>query len=232
MHRKVTYRPIEAAIRWSGLEKFERQILEKVGATHVPRIEDFPRWPTLILNAERIVDAMDNDELRFINVGAGGQTSDVASADVRVRHVDLRAWIQKFYPDQRPAFLFGKLERALAPGVTTEALHALVAEREALRMALSHAHTQIEHHRKMSKRSLPETPLTRRSEQTYTHIVGSLLTLLLGQSPGGIPYSSFKTMEAIISALIAHHGHLQGITERTLWAKLGAAKREVAKEPK
>ena len=231
MRRKVTYRPIEeAAIRWSGLEKFERPILEKVGSSHVPKHEDFPRWPTLILNAERIVDAMDNGELRFTAIGADREVACPCSADVRIRHVDVRAWMQKFYPDQRPAFLFGKLERAIAPGVSAAAFHTVVAEREALRTALGQAHAEIERQRKLTKRGLSETPLTRRSEQTYTNIVGGLLTLLLGQSPGGTPYSSFKTMEAIVSALIAHHGDLQGISERTLWAKLGPARREIAKE--
>ncbi len=229
MYRKVSYRPIEAAIRWSGLEKFERRILEKAGANHVPKHEDFPRWPVLILNAERIVDAMENGELRFNGIGVDHEANCPCPADVRIRHVDLRAWMQKFYPDQRPAFLYGKLERSIAPGVSAAAFHSVVVEREALRTALNLAHAEIEHHRKIGKRSLPETPLTRRSEQTYTHIVGGLLTLLLGQSPAGTPYSSFKTMEAIISALIAHHGNLQGISERTLWTKLGAAKREVAK---
>ena len=230
MLRKVSYRPIEAAIRWSGLEKFERRILEKVGSSHVPMHEDFPRWPTLILNAERIVDAMDNGELRFTAIGADREASSPCSADVRIRHVDLRAWLQKFYPDQRPAFLFGKLERTIAPGVSAAAFHTVVTEREALRTALNQAHAEIERHRKIGKRNLPETPLTRRSEQTYTHIVGGLLTLLLGQSPGGTPYSSFRTMDAVISALIAHHGDLQGMSERTLWAKLGSARREIDKQ--
>lgn len=230
MRTKVSYRPIEAAIRWSGLEKFERQILEKVGPSHVPKHEDFPRWPTLILNYERIVDAMENGELRFCEPAS--EPDCASSNSVRLRHVDLRAWIQKFYPGERPAFLFGKLERSIAPGVSAAALHSLVAERDALRTALTKANSEIERHKKASKRSLPETPLTRRSEQTYTHIVGGLLGLLLGESPGGTPYSSFKTMESVISALIAHHGDLPGITERTLWAKLGAAKREVTKEGK
>jgi hypothetical protein len=230
MRRKVSYRPIEAAIRWSGLEKFERRILEKVGSSHVPKHEDFPRWPTLVLNAERVIDAMENGELRFNAIIADHDANCACATDVHIRHVDLRAWMQKFYPDQRPAFLFGKLERAIAPGVSAAAFHTVVIERETLRTALSQAHAEVDQLRKLTKRGLPESSaLPRRSEQTYTHIVGGLLTLLLGQSPGGTPYSSFKTMDAVISALIAHHGSLSGITERTLWAKLGAAKREIAK---
>jgi hypothetical protein len=63
------------------------------------------------------------------------------------------------------------------------------------------------------------------------NIVGGLLTLLLGKSPSGIPYSSFETMDSVISALIAHHEGRAGISERTLWSKLAAAKRQVSAAP-
>jgi len=66
-----------------------------------------------------------------------------------------------------------------------------------------------------------------RSESTYLNIVGGLLTLLLGKSPSGMPYSSFLTQEAIISAMVAHHGNAMGITERTLQAKFALARRSL-----
>ena len=66
-----------------------------------------------------------------------------------------------------------------------------------------------------------------RSESTYLNIVGGLLTLLLGKSPSGMPYSSFLTQEAIISAMVAHHGNAMGINERTLQAKFAMARRNL-----
>jgi hypothetical protein len=66
------------------------------------------------------------------------------------------------------------------------------------------------------------------SEGTYLNIVGGLLTLLLGKSPSGIPYSSFETLEAVISALTAHFGGRSGMSERTLWSKFAAAKRHLS----
>ena len=57
--------------------------------------------------------------------------------------------------------------------------------------------------------------------------MGGLLTLLLGKSPSGTPYSSFLTQEAIISAMVAHHGNAMGITERTLQAKFALARRNL-----
>ncbi len=54
-----------------------------------------------------------------------------------------------------------------------------------------------------------------------------MLALMLGRTPSGAPYSSFNSQDAIISALIAHHGNLMGVTERTLQAKFAQARRRL-----
>jgi len=54
-----------------------------------------------------------------------------------------------------------------------------------------------------------------------------MLTLMLERSPSGTPYSSFNSQESIANALVAHHGHLMGITERTLQGKFAQAKRKL-----
>jgi hypothetical protein len=57
-----------------------------------------------------------------------------------------------------------------------------------------------------------------RAETTYLNIIGGMLTLMLGQSPSGVPYSSFKTQEALSSRigrpLRRHHGHHGANLER------------------
>lgn len=70
-------------------------------------------------------------------------------------------------------------------------------------------------------------PISDRSESTYLNIVGGLLELLLGYSPSGTSYSSFKTQEAVVSAMIAHHDGAMGITERTLNGKFASARRKL-----
>lgn len=227
---RTFYRPIEAAIRWSGLERFESRILEVVGTRNIPGPEDLPRWPMLCLNVERIFDAMRNRELPY---GRAGITCDDPSLlddpGLTIRHVDLRAWMARFYPNQRPAFLFDDIERQLHPAISVEAVQALLVDREALRTQLAAHQKGIDALRKEIKRQGPsERVLAPRSETTYLNIVGGLLTLLLGKSPSGTPYSSFETMESVISALIAHHEGRPGISERTLWAKFAAAKRQVS----
>ena len=66
-----------------------------------------------------------------------------------------------------------------------------------------------------------------RSETTYLNIIGGLLTLLLGKSPSGTAYSSFRSMDAVVSALLAHHEGRPGLSERTLWSKLAQARRHL-----
>jgi hypothetical protein len=239
-HLKVFYRPIEAAIRWSGLVRFESRILDVMGQRKIPDAADFPRWPMLRLNAERIYDALANGDLAY---GKGGITCEdralLDDPDLTIRHVDLKAWMVRCYPDQKPAFLFDALERHIHPAVSIDVVQTLLADREALKVQLAdrvkasrllHAQLQTlsaEREAQMAEDKQAREP-NPRSESTYLSIVGALLGLLLGKSPGGVPYSSFQTMESIISALIAHHSGRPGISERTLWAKFSAAKRHLS----
>lgn len=241
-HIKVFYRPIEAAIRWSGMSRFEQRILKLLDANMLPEHAEIPRWPLLRLNVERIRDALINGDLRY---GKEGITCDDPSLlddpDLTVRHVDLKAWMMRFYPDQRPGFLFDAFERHLHPTISVDAVQALIADREALKVqladrlkawdalkaefeALSAAHEAQAAEEQQSAHLGP------RSEGTYLNIVGGLLTLLLGKSPNGIPYSSFETLDAVISALTAHYGDHSGMSERTLWSKFAAAKRHLASQ--
>ena len=96
----------------------------------------------------------------------------------------------------------------------------------------SQLQTLLEQHHVLSKQiavapACSECSITDRAESTYQHIIGGMLGLMLGQSPAGTPYSCFKTQEAIVSALIAHHDGVMGITERTLNGKFAQARRRV-----
>ncbi|MGT2476523.1 hypothetical protein [Paraburkholderia terrae] len=82
------------------------------------------------------------------------------------------------------------------------------------------------------EQSLQEAPrgerLGRREETTYLNIIGGLLHLLLGKSPGsGKKYSSFASQDAVISGLLAHFDGASGISKRTLESKFAEAKRSI-----
>lgn len=233
---KVHYRPIEAAIRWSGLVRHEGFILGTLKAKRIPEHDDFPRWPSLRLNAERIDDAIAHGELPCeLNGAAVQDPGAIDDAQLTIRHVDLKTWMARFYPEHKPSFLFGRLERCLQSGITMDSVHALLVEREGLRLQVANIGKELQAVRsrngELLKRCAADQPaaadsaMSVRSEMTYSHIIGGLLTLLLGRAPSGQPYSSFRTQDAIISALLAHHGQRLGISQRTLAAKFAAARR-------
>jgi len=104
------YRPIEAALRWCGLYVHEAKILRELGEAVVPERGQFPQWPCLRVNAEKILYAMVNGELPFGRDGRQVSVLDHVADDRKtVGHQELRAWIEEEYPQQRPAFLFDNL---------------------------------------------------------------------------------------------------------------------------
>ena len=152
--------------------------------------------------------------------------------------MDLKAWMAHYYPGEKPAFLFDEIERALHPAISLDTVGALLAEREVIKVRLAeflsaHETLRVEHEALLKQHAACSADAERantpgpRSESTYLNIVGALLTLLLGKAPSGMPYSSFLTQEAIISAMVAHHGNAMGITERTLQAKFALARRNL-----
>lgn len=235
---KVYYRPIEAAIRWCGLVEHEREILHILQRKRLPEETDFPNWPTLRLNTERIFDAIINRELPC---GIDGVTTEdepcIDDPRLTVRHVDLYVWMSRYYPEHKPRFLFGKVELRTA---LTERLPGPASEREVLNGYIQQLDREIrllrnrwESHLKQESAEIgtaeARTELGPRAETAYLHIIGGLLDLLLGHSPSGQAYSSFRTQEAVIGAMVSHHGGRLGISERTLAGKFAAARRALAK---
>ncbi|PMR75293.1 receptor protein-tyrosine kinase [Billgrantia endophytica] len=238
-YSKVYYRPIEAAIRWSGLVRFESHILNVVGNNTIPACGELSQWPLLRLNIERILDASRNGELPYGKYGITcNDPSLLDDPDLTIRHVDLRRWMQRYYPNQKPSFLFDDLERQLHPAITLQSVQALLIERDVWRDKFNHADRRLQslkdthqaltqqHASLLGKISQPNE-MSHRAEATYLHIIGGLVHLMLSTSPSGIPYSNFKTQDAIISALVAHHGNLLGISQSTLENKFAEAKRRL-----
>lgn len=235
---KVFYRPIEASIRWAGLLRYKQLILASISSPRdLPQVMDCPRWNELRLYTDRIYDAILNHELPF---GLSGITlNDIAlleHPDLTVRHVDLKRWMRQHYPEHRPGFLFCRSERIAHPIITMETGQAMLVERQAMQSALEQSRRQLHdlqaRHEALLKQSTvvpasAQRPISDRAEATYLNIIGGMLDLMLGRSPSGAPYSSFKTQEAVVTALIAHHSGAMGIAERTLNGKFATARRRL-----
>ena len=226
---KVAYSPMEAAIRWSELsQQEEREIL----GGHEPNPTASARWTEVQLNLERILDGVRNQELPATIDGAPlnpGTTVD--DSHPRIRHVDLRSWVTRYYPEHRPTFLFGSLESMLKTTVPIEAVNVLLVERDALRAQVQRYLDELRLLRtRQSGGTLSgKSELGARAEATYLHILGSMLALMLGETPTGQRYSRFRSQESIITAMVAENGKLLGISERTLEQKFAAARRALSK---
>jgi hypothetical protein len=238
---KVHYRPIEAAIRWSGLLEHEREILSKLGARTAPMPDEFPAWPTLRLNTDRIYDGIINQELRWaINGRAAHEQPHIDRLDLTVRHIDLKTWMIRYYPEQRPRFLFAEAGRPDQQALAAmDVLQLLLAERDSLRVKVDYRERELAElqlkaatgHRVQRSARDPQPSsdgISARAETTYLHIIGALIDVVLGHSPSGQPYSRFKTQDAIVSVMLAQHGRRLGISERTLHAKFAAARRQLS----
>ncbi|MDH1440353.1 hypothetical protein N5O88_10250 [Pseudomonas sp. GD03721] len=236
---KVYYRPIEAALRWCNLIAYEEQILEKSRDCPLLLSRAFPQWPCLHANTDRIFDAVRNHELPYgclgISVPLG---TEVDCTLLTVRHTDLKQWMSCHYPDQRPAFLFERSPELFSE-LSIGTYLALQADRDALQLQVKSIQTihqelldelQATGLERESLKTLLKSQgkLSNRSEEVYLHIIGALLKLLLGHSPSGKPHSVFRSQSAIVSALIAHHENVPGITKRTLDEKFAAAKRSLS----
>ena len=237
---KPYYRPVEAALRWCGLIEHEVEIMAKVGSSPVPELTDFPQWPCLRANAEKIYDAMLNGELPFGRDGKKVEADDHVAPNRRtVRHTDLKLWMAQHYPDQKPPFLFDEVERTTHASISVETFQALQAERDALKARLDRAVDvyrstkeqlgQITAERDallLSKERLGQVS-DPRSEVAHLNVIGGLVTLMLSTSPGGNPQSVFKDQAAIIDALLANFGSHYGIAKRTLEEKFSAANKSL-----
>lgn len=234
---KPYYKPIEAALRWCNLIAHEAQILQVTGEALFPPASAFPQWPCLRANAEKIFDAIENYELPHGRDGRTVSPGDhVARQRLTIRHTDLKTWMAKHYPDQKPKFLFDEIERKTHAAINADAYRALQADRDAARAELEKAKawaadTICEMNAVRGERDSLQAMVDKanapsgRSEKTYLNVIGGLLSLMLGKSPAGNPQSSFENQGAIISAMLAHYGHIRGMGDSNLEKIMAEANR-------
>jgi hypothetical protein len=238
---KVYYTPIEAAIRWARLWREERRILDVLQTRSIVEHDDFPEWPGLRLASERIFDALHNSELPYRICGEPAPPgTSVVHPNLTIRHVELKSWMMRYYPEHRPKFLFGVLERCFHPAITMsgvrelalerDTLKSLVAEREieisALRLEVAALLKSIDANARRVSSSTDS--LSKRAETVYLNIIAGQLDLLHGQEPTSKAAPLFRTQEEIISALIDRYSRRLGITKSTLESKFAAANRLLA----
>ena len=229
--------PVAAAL-WCGVPPNEvASILEH--ASDVGRaIVSNPYVRCLEPKCRALHEAIESGELPVYREQGSAVRDHVAPERRHVARTELRDWIAKHYPDQRPPTLFDATERATHSAINADAFRALQADRDAARAELEKAakwanetlqkQSELQHERDslaamVDKMSQPNA----RAETTYLNIIGGLLSLMLGKSPAGMAQSVFQNQAAIISALLVHHGDKAGIADSTLENKFAEANRSI-----
>lgn len=98
----------------------------------------------------------------------------------------------------------------------------LIEENELLRQQLSDAHAKID----VLKKQIPIDD--DRSETTYLNIIGSLVYLMLSESPSKQKLSVFKSQSAIIDSIISHYPNTYGLTKRNIEQKFSEANKQLS----
>lgn len=230
---KPYYQPIEAALRWCGLALHESAILKATGDSVLPPVSAFPKWPCLRANAEKILEAMECGELKISRDGRPVSEGDhVARHRRTVRHADLKAWMLKHYPDQKPAFLFDEIERSTHTAINADSFRALQAERDAKQARLEKAEewarqamadmkalgSELE---ALKAQTNQQSTPGARAETTYLNIIGAMLELLK------TPREGRDNDAAVIEEIVKNYADKPGISPRTLQEKFAAAKRSL-----
>ena len=158
----------------------------------------------------------------------GGAVNEHVAPDRRhVARTELRDWITKHYPHDRPPTLFDATDRATNTAIKTADFETLQADRDAARSELKKmAERARETVEKIStlqgerdslasmveKMNVPGA----RNETTYLNIIGGLLGLMLGKSPAGKQQSIFDNQSMVIAALLGNYSGRPGISDSNL----------------
>ncbi|RMO82912.1 hypothetical protein ALQ33_01557 [Pseudomonas syringae pv. philadelphi] len=233
---KTFYRLIDVAIRWSGLSALKSQIIKATeGQNFGPyRLQ---KWPSLQKKVDVLWDAMRNNELPY---GCMGITvppdEDVKTALLTLRHAHLKSWFTTYHPSEKPKFLFPDAEFHAVTRLSVEAYKALIVELDIARLERERHQAKVinmtveierlqQENAVLQRRLRNEDKPGRRGDLSNLRLIAAFLTLLLGKSPSGKPYSSFASQASIISILTVQNPGKPGFNKRTLEEKFAAANR-------
>jgi hypothetical protein len=110
-------------------------------------INKHPNISCLEARCRAIHDAIDNDKLPCGRDGKGRNSESqnhVAPERRTVTRQDLKQWIAKEFPSDKPDFLFDEIERKTHTAINAESFRALQADRDAMQRQLKLAKENIE----------------------------------------------------------------------------------------
>lgn len=240
--RYFAYYTVEQmAMLWCGIEP--NDFNEVIGECTYPR-RAIPKHPYISCLEFRAAAIMDAIEAKEVAVGRDGKCHAISDDHIAperrtVLLKDFKEWLIKTFPNEKPKLIFDEIERNSHSSITVEVYQTLLADRDHLQVRINNAEEVF----KKQKRELEAlkgensslkhmvdngvSGMDARSERSYLNVIGGLLSIMLGESPGGQKYSVFNNQAAIISALLGHHEGKYGISATNLDKKFADANRSI-----
>ncbi len=194
-----------------------------------------PLVPCMEPRSRAIAEAVDRGELPH-----GWEDGETYAEDEFVhyerRHVmgrDLREWMVKAFPNDKPAFLFDDIEQSADTEISAEADGALKAENEKLATRLENAEVECQRLRDETKEACDALAVQTarldvpgvRAEATYRNIIAALLEVIAGKLPNAEAHPSFPSEAKLIDAIAQHYEGYPGLSKSNLERKFPEAKR-------
>ncbi|BCL62317.1 receptor protein-tyrosine kinase [Desulfomarina profundi] len=226
----------QAAALWCGVPvEVLKQILSQ--ATETSRnIYAHPKISCLEPRCRAIHDAIDNNKLACGRDGKSpvfDSEDHVAPERRTVSRQDLKEWIVKEFPSNKPEFLFDEVERKTHSAINAESFRALQVDRDALQRQLQSAKESIKMMElqkyevaaklKQYEERLKclDNAINPRSEKTYLNIIGALLEVVTGTFKG----ETFTSETQLRDFIEEKFDDLRGVRSRTTARIFAAAKR-------
>jgi len=155
--RKPYYHVAEAAVFWCNI----RGRTIQVDDAGLPLNDS--QNPCLRVRAQEIMFAIDEG---ILPCGRDGKTVNehVARPRRTVRHVDLKEWIGRNFPGEKPPFLFDEVERQTHSAINVDTYRALKAAHDAKEKRLDDAQEKI----RLLNEKLHDTETERDLLRTYS----------------------------------------------------------------
>lgn len=225
-----------AALLWCGVPNNQiEQHISKAIQTNVRGVFTLPYMKCFELRCRAIHIAIESGKLPVCREKGVVVDDHVAPERRHVKREDLKKWIAIDFPDDKPVFLFDKVERNTHSSINSKAFQVLQVDRDAINIklnSLTKEHEGLLEENQALKSCLEKMQkdtgeLNSKSETTYLNIIGAMLNLMLGASPNGQKHSVFVNQSAIISALLGYHEGKPGISSRTLDTVFPKAKKSI-----
>lgn len=231
----------QAAALWCGVPaEILNHILDQ--ATETTRnVYAHPTVSCLEPRCRAIHDAIDNNKLPCGRDGKGRslESEDHVAPERRtVSRQDLKEWLAKEFPADKPEFLFDEIERSTHSAINAESFRALQADRDALKRQLKSAKESIQAmelknyefaaqiKQYESRFKCLDSELDPRAERTYLNIIGALLDIVTGT----FKEERFSSQNQLREFISMKYDDLRGVAPRTLADKFALANKALRGE--